>query len=133
MAKAKNRAEEEKNVYRLMLEQGHERWLKERGELLRGAKERVDINAACVCISIYMYLYACICVYTDVDRCIDRYRYIDIDTYIHIYSYRYRYKYRCVGGCGCACCCVCLYGGVYWVNPGTRTVAQGEGRTAQRR
>ena len=46
MAKAKNRAEEEKNIYRLMLEQGHERWLKERQELRRDAQLKIEWHAA---------------------------------------------------------------------------------------
>ena len=46
MAKAKNRAEEEKNIYRLMLEQGHERWLKERQELRRDAQLKIEAHAA---------------------------------------------------------------------------------------
>ncbi len=40
MGKAKNKAEEEKNVYREMLGQAHERWLRERQELFRDALVR---------------------------------------------------------------------------------------------
>lgn len=46
MAKAKNQAEEEKNVYRLMLEQAHGRALKERQELRRDAQSKIEASAA---------------------------------------------------------------------------------------
>jgi len=46
MGKAKNQAEEEKNVYRLMLEQAHERALKERQELRRDAQSKIEASAA---------------------------------------------------------------------------------------
>jgi len=46
MAKAKNQAEEEKNVFRLMLEQAHERALKERQELRRDAHSKIEASAA---------------------------------------------------------------------------------------
>jgi len=46
MTKAKNQAEEEKNVYRLMLEQAHERSLKERQELRRDAHSKIEASAA---------------------------------------------------------------------------------------
>tara|TARA_B110001452_G_scaffold225923_1_gene200099 strand:- start:312 stop:2963 length:2652 start_codon:yes stop_codon:yes gene_type:complete len=46
MGKAKNKAEEEKNVYKHMLEQAHERWLRERQELFRDALNKVENNAA---------------------------------------------------------------------------------------
>eukprot|EP00962_Isochrysis_galbana_P013026 scaffold3721_cov134-Isochrysis_galbana.AAC.22 len=46
MAKAKNHAEEERSIYRLMLEQAHERWLKERHELRKDAQERLERGAA---------------------------------------------------------------------------------------
>lgn len=46
MAKAKNRAEEERGVYRLMLEQAHERWLKERHELRVQVGERLERASA---------------------------------------------------------------------------------------
>ena len=39
MGKAKSRAEEEKNICRLMLEQAHERWLKERSDLRKRVVE----------------------------------------------------------------------------------------------
>ena len=46
MAKAKAKAEEEKNVFRLMLEQAHERGLKERMELRRDAQAKIESSAA---------------------------------------------------------------------------------------
>mmetsp|Transcript_3156 Transcript_3156/g.9612 ORF Transcript_3156/g.9612 Transcript_3156/m.9612 type:complete len:1277 (+) Transcript_3156:392-4222(+) len=41
-AKAKDRAQEEKNIYRLMLEQAHERYLRERHEMRKDAQERIE-------------------------------------------------------------------------------------------
>ena len=46
MGKAKNKAEEEKSVFRLMLEQAHERALKERQELRRDAQSKIEASAA---------------------------------------------------------------------------------------
>ncbi|KAL1496526.1 hypothetical protein AB1Y20_016479 [Prymnesium parvum] len=46
MAKAKQQAEEEKNIYRQMLEQAHERALKERQELRREAHGKIEASAA---------------------------------------------------------------------------------------
>ena len=46
MGKAKSRAEEEKNICRLMLEQAHERWLKERSDLRKDALQKIQTNAA---------------------------------------------------------------------------------------
>ena len=46
MGKAKNKAEGEKNVFKHMLEQAHERWLRERQELFRDALNKVENNAA---------------------------------------------------------------------------------------
>jgi len=46
MTKSKNQAEEEKNIYRLMLEQAHERALKERQELRRDAQSKIEASAA---------------------------------------------------------------------------------------
>ena len=45
MGKAKNKAEGEKNVFKHMLEQAHERWLRERQELFRDALNKVDADA----------------------------------------------------------------------------------------
>jgi hypothetical protein len=45
MAKAKARAEEERDVYRQMLEQAHERALKERQELRRDAQSKLEASA----------------------------------------------------------------------------------------
>ena len=43
MGKAKNKAEGEKNVFKHMLEQAHERWLRERQELFRDALHKVRV------------------------------------------------------------------------------------------
>ena len=45
MAKAKTKAEEERSIYRLMLEQAHERALKERHELRKDAQAKLDASA----------------------------------------------------------------------------------------
>ena len=46
MGKAKNKAEGEKNVFKHMLEQAHERWLRERQELFRDALSKVAADDA---------------------------------------------------------------------------------------
>ena len=45
MHKAKTKAEEERSIYRLMLEQAHERALKERMELRKDAQAKLDASA----------------------------------------------------------------------------------------
>lgn len=45
MEKAKNKAEEERSIYRLMLEQSHERNLKERQELRKEVQAKLDASA----------------------------------------------------------------------------------------
>jgi len=45
MGKAKTKAEEERSVYRLMLEQAHERALKERQDLRREAQSKLEASA----------------------------------------------------------------------------------------
>ena len=45
MGKAKARAEEERDIYKHMLEQGHERSLKERQELRRDAQSKLEASA----------------------------------------------------------------------------------------
>jgi len=44
MGKAKNNAEQEKNIYKHMLEQAHERWLKERQELRRDCQGKMEAS-----------------------------------------------------------------------------------------
>ena len=46
MGKAKSRAEEERSIYRVMLEQAHERALKERQELRRDAQAKLEQSSA---------------------------------------------------------------------------------------
>ena len=46
MGKAKARAEEERAIYRLMLEQVHERALKERTDIRRDAQSKLEASAA---------------------------------------------------------------------------------------
>lgn len=48
MMKAKNRAHEERGIYRSMLEQANERWIKERHELRRDALGKMEASNACV-------------------------------------------------------------------------------------